>query len=378
MSPDVKKAQICFVIPSLAPGGTERQLLYLLEGLRPVYECTVICTRDEGAWASAAQDAGATVLAMHTFGGWDLRIKPRAARIFRAKRPQIMHTFLFGLDLAVNRAARRAGVPILISSRRELAAWMKPRHVRTQRRANELVDCIVANSHAVADFAIQQEETDRNAFRVIHNGIDIDSFRPQQVREEIRKQFGIAPNKKIVGMVANFSAVKDHPLFLAMATLLIARRDDMHFLLLGSGPNREPIEAVIRAEKMEPFFTVTANERDIASFIATMDVCVHTSRREGFPNALMEAMALALPIVASRVGGVPELIEDGRSGLLVSSRRPEDFAAAVLRCLDESTFAKTLGASARERIRSQFTMDRMVESYRALYDEMLRRLELRR
>lgn len=377
MNPDAMKARICFVIPSLAPGGTERQLLYLIDGLRTTYECVVICTREEGAWAGSARDAGATIHALHTFGGWDLRIQPRASRVFRAQRPRIVHTFLFGLDLSVNRAARRAGVPVLISSRRELAAWMKPRHVRAQRKANELVDCIVANSDAVADFSAQQEEADRNAFRVIHNGIDIESFRPKCDCEEIRKQFGIASHKKIVGMVANFSAVKDHPLFLALATLLFAQHDDIHFLLVGTGPNRENIEAAILAEKMQPYFTIAATEEDAASFIAAMDVCVQTSLREGFPNAVMEAMALGKPVVAANVGGIPELINDGVSGVLVSSRRPEDFAAAVLRCLEDSTLAATLGRAARERIRSRFTVDRMVGSYRALYGELLPRQELR-
>lgn len=372
------KTRICFVIPSLAPGGAERQLLYLIGGLRTTHDCSVICTRDEGAWAGAARDAGAIVHTLHTLGGWDLRIQPRAARIFRAERPQIVHTFLFGLDYAVSRAARHAGVPVLISSRRELAAWMRPRHIRAQRKANALVDCIVANSNAVADFTAQQEEADRNAFRVIHNGIDTRSFQPKRDREEIRKQFGIAPNKKVVGMVANFSAVKDHPLFLAMATLLIARRDDIHFLLLGSGPNREPIEAAIRAETMQQYFSMAATEDDAASFIAAMDVCVQTSLREGFPNAVMEAMALARPVVAANVGGVPELIEDGVSGMLVPSRQPEDFAAVVLRCLDDGAFAARLGLAAHERICSLFTVTRMVDSYRALYDEMLLRPEPRR
>jgi glycosyltransferase involved in cell wall biosynthesis len=230
----------------------------------------------------------------------------------------------------------------------------------------------------VADFSAQQEEADRNAFRVVYNGIDTGAFRPKREHEMVRKQFCIAPGKKIIGMIANFSAVKDHPLFLAMATLLIAQRDDIHFLLLGSGPNREQIESTIRAENMGPFFTIAATEDDAASFIAAMDVCVHTSLREGFPNAVMEAMTLARPVVAANVGGVPELIEDGTNGVLVSSRQAEEFAAAVLTCLDDGAFAARIGTAARERISSQFTVARMVDSYRALYDEMLLRAEARR
>ncbi|MBM3290105.1 MAG: glycosyltransferase family 4 protein, partial [Candidatus Hydrogenedentes bacterium] len=112
---------------------------------------------------------------------------------------------------------------------------------------------------------------------------------------------------------------------------------------------------------------------DAASFLAAMDVCVLTSQREGFPNAVLEAMALARPVVAAAVGGVPELIEDGVSGLLVSARAPSDFAAAIERCLDDANLARALGERARDRVRAEFAIGRMVNAHCALYDELLAR-----
>ena len=373
MSAAIERTRVCFVLPSLAPGGTERQLLYLLEGLRETHACSVICTRSGGDWAGDARAAGAQLFALNTWGGWDPRIGGRARKIFRAVRPHIVQTFLFGFDSPVNRAARGAGVPVVISSRRELAAWMKPRHVRAQRRANALVDCIVANSQAVARFAARQEGLDAAAIRVIYNGVGAETSASRPVPIETRSGQHVPPGKLVVGMAANFSPVKDHSLFLATAKLLIQRRPDIHFLLVGRGPMQNQFEHAVRAAGMQEDFTITSATSDAAELMRAMDVCVLTSKREGSPNVVLEAMALGRPVVAAAVGGVPEIIEDGANGLLVSTRDPNDYAEAVLRCLDDRAWAEAIGACARERVQRAFSLDRMVESYRALYAELVAR-----
>lgn len=371
MTTDGERPRVCFVLPALGPGGTERQLLYLLEGLRATHECTVVCTRTAGAWAGAARERGAAVRALDTRGGWDPRIRGRARALLRTLRPHIVQTFLFGLELPVVRAARDVEAPVVVSGRRELAAWMKPRHVRAQRAANLLVDGIVANSHAVAAFAAEQEGVPLERIRVIPNGIDAGALAAGADPAAVRARLGIPADRAVVGMLANFSPVKDHALFLAAAAILIRRRSDIHFLLVGSGPMREAIGDAVRKGPMQDHFAIDATETDAASYLAAMDVCALTSHREGFPNAVLEAMALGRPVVATAVGGIPELIEDSASGLLVASRDPAELAAAFERCIDDAPWARALGAAARERACAHFSAARMVQSYRALYAELL-------
>ena len=371
MNDGTPKTRICYVIPSLQPGGTERQLLYLVEQLRETHSCTILCTRGGGAWAERARAAGAEVRELNTWGGWDFRIGGRVREALAEIRPNIVHTFLFGFDYAVNRAARDCGVPVVISSRRELAAWMKPRHVRTQRRANAVVDCIVANSHAAAAFAEKLESPADGLLRVIHNGIDADAFALTATDARVRERLGIPEGRAVVGMVANFSAVKDHALFLAAADLLMRARRDAHFLLVGSGPLQEQIVQAIHGNGWRERFTVTATSEDTAGLMRLMDVMVLTSKREGFPNVLLEAMAVQRPVVAAAVGGVPEIIEHEHSGLLVGSREPEGFAEAIGRVLDDSDFAGRLARNAAERVRAEFSVERMAASYRALYAELI-------
>jgi len=364
------KPRVCYFIPTLNPGGTERQLLYLIEGLRDTHECTVVCTREAGAWSDRARDCGAQVFELRTLGGWDFRIGWRARNLIEKHRWDIVHTFLSGFDLPVNRASRALGVPVVISSRRELAAWMKPRHLQKQRAANAYVDVVVANSHAVARYAAETEGLDPSRVRVIHNGIDVEAFtRDSGTPDDI----SIPAGRKIVGMVANFSPVKDHALFLGMAEALLKSRVDIHFLLVGSGLLQRQAVAAIHRCGMQEAFTIASTLDNVAGYLARMDVCVSTSQREGFPNAILEAMAMGRPVVAAGVGGIPELIEDGRSGLLVATREPAHFVAAVTRVLDDADLATRLGAAAHERVCGAFSTAAMVDAHRSLYAAFLDR-----
>ncbi|MFO7974080.1 MAG: glycosyltransferase [Candidatus Hydrogenedentota bacterium] len=217
--------RICYVIPSLNVGGTEKQLLALMRELVHDHEVTVVCTGHAGAFGGDARRLGAYVRELGLRGGWSFRMRARLRRVFRSHRPDILHTFLFGFDYQANRAARDTGVPVVISSRRQLASWKKRRHIRLQRKANALVDCVVANSQAVAKYAIKQEDADPAMVRVIPNGVNVDALKTPADLGQVRTRYGIPPKKRVVGIVANFSPVKDYPLFGQIAIKLLELRD---------------------------------------------------------------------------------------------------------------------------------------------------------
>lgn len=363
--------RICYVIPSLQVGGTERQLIALVKGLIHDHEITVICTRETGTLVGDARRLGAYVHELNGGGGWDFSLQGKIRHVFRSHRPDIVHSFMFGFDFAVNRAARDTGVPVVISSRRQLATWKKPRHIRLQKKANLLVDCIVANSRAVLEYAAGQEDTDLSRYRIIPNGIDAEAFVSAADPQQIRLRYKIPFHTHVVGMVANFSPVKDHDLFLATAEELMRRRADVHFLLVGSGPRRDEILGRIRKQQWEDRFTHTTTIEEIPSLYRIMAVSVLCSQVEGFPNAAIESMAARLPVVAPAVGGIPELIEDGVTGKLISTRNPVDFADAIEWILDHPEESAALGVRAGEFVRAHLGVDRMVSAYRALYAELL-------
>lgn len=365
-----ERPRIVYVIPSLDLGGTERQLVNLVRGLHSEFDLEVVCTGPPGELAPEVR-RHAPVRALDARGGWDFRIHRRAARVLREFRPHIVHSFLFGFDYAVNAAARELGVPVVISSRRELASWMRPRHVRAQQRANELVDCVVANSRAVADFAIQLENANPALFRVIYGGIRVDSFKSSGDPAEIRERFRLPQGNPLVGMVANFSPVKDHALFLAMAAELAAARPDIHFVLVGDGPLRDPIGREIARRGLEGRVSGLRTATEMPDVYKVLAVSVLCSKSEGFPNALLESMAAGVPVVAAAVGGVPELVEHEHTGLLVHSRDPAGFARAVLRVLDHQDEAAARAQRAGAVVRERFSLNAMLDAHCALYLELL-------
>jgi glycosyltransferase involved in cell wall biosynthesis len=360
--------RVCYVIPTLAIGGTERQLVHLIRGLASDHEIQVICTRTKGV---LADEVDAPVHALDTHSSWDPRLRGRIRRILREFQPDVLHAFMFGFDYHAVRAARDVGTPVVISGRRQLAYWKKARHRWLQHRANAYVDCIVANCAAAADFASEQERTPRDKYRVIYNGIDAGAFVSAANPAETRQRLGIPEGKHVVGIVANFSPVKDHGLFLDMAGALLAQRDDVHFLMVGSGSLRDAVLQEIARRGWRGSFTQYEARDDIAALYAMMSVMVLCSKSEGLPNAVLEAMAAQRPVVGAAVGGIPELITDGKTGRLIASRNPHDFAGAVNAILDEPDRTRAMGEAGGEIARSAFTLTKLVDAHRALYREQL-------
>lgn len=362
---------VTYIVPSLGVGGTEGQLILLMRGLVRDHSLTVICTRHDGAFSGDARRLGAQVRVLGLRSGWDPRATGKIAALLRGHPPDIVHTFLFGFDLCANRAAHAVGVPVVLSSRRQLATWKKWRHLWIQRKANAFVDGVVANSGAVARFAIEQEGLDPGLMYVIPNGIDADSFVANANVEHARRRYKIPPERRVVGIVANFSPVKDYPLFVAMAERLVQQRDDVHFLAVGAGPLAKNIEDLVEKKGLWERFTRVSTICERPDLYAIMDVCVLCSKVEGFPNAIIEAMAAGTPVVAADVGGVPELVINGQTGRLVASRDPEDFAEAVAGLLDHPEGARRMAAAAAAFVRRELTVDQMVNTYRALYADLL-------
>jgi glycosyltransferase involved in cell wall biosynthesis len=364
--------RVCYVIPTLSVGGTERQLAELIQGLAPDHDIIVACTHHDGALAGDVRRAGADVHVLGAGTAWTPALYWKTREIFQRHRPDIVHSFMFGFDFLVNAAARNMETPVVVSSRRELATWMKRRHRFMQNLANRYVDCVVANSKAASDYAIATETLNADKIRVIPNGIDPDEFLSHCDHRHLLLRYRIPFYRRIIGIVANFSPVKDHALFVQIAESLMRRRADLHFVMVGNGPLAGEIDAMIASRKLESCFTRVTTLQEIGDLYALMDVSVLCSKSEGFPNAIMESMAAGKPVVASAVGGIMELVRDGDTGRLVASRNPEDFADVIEWALDNSAESSAMAERAAVFIRKEYSIGKMVESYRGLYANLLR------
>lgn len=184
-------------------------------------------------------------------------------------------------------------------------------------------------------------------------------------------RFKLPPKTLNVGMIANFSPVKDHRLFLEMAQHILARRKDVHFVLIGTGKLVDKMRAMIYRRRLEEHFTRVGTVSEVVDLLHAIDVTVLTSKMEGFPNAIMESMASRTPCVAAPVGGIPELIQNDMTGVLLEERTAVAFSDAVCALLDDPERRERLGNAAGAWVREQLPLDRMVEAHRQLYHTLL-------
>jgi glycosyltransferase involved in cell wall biosynthesis len=281
----------------------------------------------------------------------------------------IVHTYLVSANLYGALAARLAGVPAVVTSRRDTGF---SRNWRLRLVEEWLVNPRVVRVAAVCPAVAREARRERglSAERVvtIPNGVDTAEFDPAlHPREAARSRLGLAGDDAALGVIAHLSPVKGHADLLAAMARIVEARPRARLFVVGDGVLRAELEAKCRALGLTGRVVFTGARPDVAAVLAALDVVVVPSHTEGLSNALLEAMAMARPVVATAVGGNPDAVEAGTTGLLVPPRDPEALAASVLGLLERPDEARRLGEAARRRVLAEFSLDRMVAGYEALY-----------
>ena len=355
--------RLAVFLTSFHPGGTERQMVELVRRIDPSrFSVYVACLHREGAWLPRAQEAAVEV-AEFPVNGFARPSAVRAVRNVaawcRARAIQIVQTCDFYANVVGLAGAALARVPVRIGSRREIQPDKSRAQLVLQRAAYHAAHRVVANSPAAAK-QLAAEGLGAERVRIIPNGLDLDRFPPFVHGGRIRT----------LVTVANLREEKSHDVLLSAFARVLSAADAPHELVLkivGDGPQRGALERQAATLGISGRVEFLGHREDVPEILASSDVFVLPSRSEAFPNSAIEAMAAGLPVVASAVGGLLDLIEDGRTGLLVPARNADALSAAIERLLAQPTLAAALGASARRHVRERYSFDRMIASFEALY-----------
>lgn len=363
--------RILYVIPTLRHGGTEGHLLKLCRGLvGRGWQVQVVCWFAPGRLAADFESAGVPVLPLQARALWDPRSTARFFRLVGRLQPRAVHAYMFGLDAFALLPARLAGCRILLSSRRELAAWMRWHHLFLQRIANRLTSTVVACSHMACQYAVGREGLDACKTRVIYNGVDSPTGPLPELRERARGLLGTAEGTPVVGIVANLSPIKAHDVFLQAAALVRETFPSARFIVVGDGRERGRLERLADELGLGSSCRFLGYRADVSELVPGFDIGVLCSHSEGLPNAVLEYMAARVPVVATAVGGIPEVV-DPEVGVLVPPGDVKALAKAILSLLDGPQHAAALGAAGRCRVAERFTTDHMVESHVELYQSLI-------
>ena len=357
---------IAIAIHSFQPGGTERQMTELVRRLDSRrWHVHLVCLRRHGAWFDRAAEFAASVteFPITSFGHATTFGQMRAfARWCRDQRIALVHSSELYSNIFFLPGAAMARVPVRVGSRREIAAGKSVAQIAAQRGAYAFAHRVVANARAAAS-RLRLEGLAASRISVVPNGLDLSRFTPRPLPSKLRR----------IVMVANLRPGKGHATLIAAAPSILERFPDAHFELVGDGTERQQLEQLVRARGLTSAFTFTGHAENVPERLAAADLFTLPSESEAFPNAVLEAMAAGLPIVASAVGGICEVVHPGQTGILVQPNDPQGLSDGICRLMTNSREAHALAAGGRSLVESQFSFDRMVSSIEQLYDQELSR-----
>ena len=230
------------------------------------------------------------------------------------------------------------------------------------------MDRLIAVSRAIEHKLVDEERT-TVPVSLIYNGVDLDRYDHQEACCTLPDEYGMEPGSKIVGVVARLEPEKGHPTLLEAWPAVLRAVPDTYLLIVGEGSRRDALEAQARELQIAHRVVFTGRRDDVPAVTAALDVAVLPSYREAQGLSVLEAMALSRPVVASNVGGIPEMIEDGVTGLLVPPHDPQALSAAIIRLLRDHPYADTLGRAGHDLVHDRFCIELMVSAVESIYDE---------
>jgi glycosyltransferase involved in cell wall biosynthesis len=368
-----RHVRVVYLIDKLHRAGAQVHLGQLAAGLdRERFETEVICLLEGGPVADELRARGVRVEVL----GLGILYAPRGlaglsrlARCLRRSRADVLHTYLVSANIYGTLAGRLGRVPAVITSRRDTGFSRNWRlRLFEEWLVNPLVDRVVAVSPAVADSARGERGLHADRIVTIENGVDVAAQEPERgLREEARRSWGLTAEDAAIGVVGHHSPIKGHADFLYAAALIVAADRRARFFLIGDGPLRPSLEALAGKLGIADRVVFTGARQDVPRLLAMLDVVVLPSHAEGMSNALLEAMAMGRPVVATAVGGNPDVVRDHVTGLLVPPRDPQALAAGVAEMLADPGTAADLGAAARCWVRENLSRERMLRRYEELY-----------
>jgi sugar transferase (PEP-CTERM/EpsH1 system associated) len=377
MSEDAERLRVLHVISYMGRGGAEMGILKLIAGLgNGRFEQRICTTRGFDAdfvRCHLPEDK------VYVAGSPELKLQfPlfRLARIMREYRPHIVHSRNWGALEAVV-AAKLAGVPVVIHSEHgyevDMFAGLPLRRRLFRNVAYAMADAVFAVTRELRDFHSRQAWSKPQGIGVIYNGVDTERFAPcRESRIAMRGELGLPQDSFVVGSVGRLVPIKDQQTLLRAAAMLAESGIDVRVLLVGSGPEREKLQRVA-SNSLDGRVSFAGDSDRIPEMLNAMDAFVLPSLGEGMSNTLLEAMACGLPVIATKVGGNPEIIEEERTGWLFTPGDTEWLAEKLKLLVRDRALIQRVSGAARQHAIESFSLHRMLADYRSFYLDLAAR-----
>ena len=370
MQNDSRKLIIVHLVTSLEVGGAQHNMLLGLPKLDPTrYKHILISIMDRMQMKQQFQQAGVEVHSLDLRKKTDVTAALRLRSLLNTIHPDILHTYLIHGNVLGRIVGRLTGVPTIIGS--ELTIGQAGRIGRLATKlTNPLTDAVEVNSETGGKSVVANLGVPEEKIEVILPGLDLDAFGQTDQRAQTRNEIGVDDNEHLVLYVGRLRAVKGVEFGIRAVAKAIEQNPKMKLALAGEGDQRKQLEALSAELGIENNVKFLGVRKDLPNVLSACDSVIMPSLTEGFPRVAIEAMASSKPVIATSVGGVPEAIIDGQSGILVPSKDVEAMTDALISVSTNFELAKRLGVAARQRTEHRFA----ASNYVARLDEMYRRL----
>jgi L-malate glycosyltransferase len=374
-----ERIRLLKIVPTLRYGGTEQQFMTLSASLDSRrFRVELACLRPGGGFAADAVRHGLPV-DTYNIGPFHsartLGLQTKLARVIARRRIDVVHAYNFYGNVFAVPPARLAGAPVVIASIRDCGPYLTPMQLRVQRLVCRAATCVVVNAGAVRDWLVA-DGYDRNRIVVIPNGVDLERFSAPVDAASVRHGLGIEVDAPLVTVVSRVTRLKGLECFIGAASVLAERHPRARFVVAGEpapgdGAYLASLERLAARLGVGDRFVFAGLRRDVPALLAASTVAAMPSLNEALSNALLESMAAGAPTVATRVGGTPEAMTDGETGLLVPPDDVHALANAVSRLLERPEAAAAMGRAARRTVEQRFSLPVMVAATEQLYVDLL-------
>ena len=370
----VRPLHIVHVVLSMDVGGLERNVVnQVREAPRLNQRVEVYCLERPGALAGRVEELGGRIVCFDKPPGPRLRLIGRLRSEFRRSRPDVVHTHQAGGLFYAATAARLAGAPLIVHTEHGKHYAGKPSNARLGRLGGLHVKRFYCLNQDMADEAIDAKVVPKRKVRVIDNGIDLTRFREPGDPAALRASLGIPHDAPVVGTAGRLTEIKRQDVLIKAFARLKAKIPAAHLVLVGDGELRGELGELARSLGVAESVHFAGYTTSPQHYHHLFDVFALSSRAEGTPQAIIEAGAAGRPVVASKVGGIPELVEHETTGFLFPSGEDEALADALFRILSSPELARRLGEAGSRRVEARYDIRRMVDDYHRDYLEFLRR-----
>jgi len=370
--------QILYVIASLDIGGTERQLYLLLKHLdRNRFAPHVVSLSPGGYWIQPIRDLGIELITLERRTNYELKRLISLTGMIRNRNPHIVHSYQPPANAYAGLAATMAKHSKMIASRRSFDFETQSNALKKiiDRTIYRNADAVVCNSSSLYE-NLKNRYGERINAVVIHNGIEMVDPPRFERASEVKNMLGVPLEAPVVGTVGRLIPIKNHRLFLDIASGVFKKRPDVYFVLVGDGPLENELRTYAETLGIADRVVFTGQRDDVPLLLNAFDIFLftssnHYSEGEGLPNAVMEAMVSGLPCVASRAGGTQELFQDGEAGYLVEPEAREAYLGRTLTLLEDKILRRSMGQMGRTIIQKRYSVSAMVSQFEDLYTKVL-------